>query len=259
MLHLLAGPAGRPRDDREPGHVDRHAAADGEGGVLGAHVAARHHQQFVHVGRAGHDRLGAGDHDAARVALDDVDVAVDIGLLVRAQAAVALGVGHRHAQREVLVLHPVQELEEPGRVVRGAFRVVQARGDLADGIHGVVGEIALRAAGLLAQQPHHFQLVQQVLGRGVDVAEAVDPLAAGVLHRRHQRLVFGLEREVVGEGDRVHARPQQGLVGDAFDAVAVDEDFRAQAAQRFAVLLAGHEGRGGGGIHGLSPDVLQLF
>ena len=34
-----------------------------------------------------------------RVALDDVHVAVGVGLLVRPLAAVALGVGHRDAER----------------------------------------------------------------------------------------------------------------------------------------------------------------
>ena len=100
-------------------------------------------------------------------------IAVDVGLLVRAAAAVALGVGHGDAQRQVLVLHAVQVVEEAGRVLARAAGVVDARGDLADGVERVVREVALGAAGFLADQAHGFQLVEQVGRAGVDVLQAV--------------------------------------------------------------------------------------
>jgi len=56
-------------------------------------------------------------------------VAVDVGLLVRPQAAVTLGIGHGHTQRQVLVLHPVQEFQEARRVLAGAAGVVDAGRD----------------------------------------------------------------------------------------------------------------------------------
>jgi hypothetical protein len=169
VLQLFAGPAGRSRDDGEAGRVERHRAAHGEVGVFAAHVAAGHDQQLVHIGRAGHDGLGARDDDAARIALDHVQVAVDIGLLVRPAAAVALGIGHGDAQGQVLVLHAVQVLMEARGVLGAAARVVDARRHLADGVERVVRQVALGAAGFLADQPHGLQLVEQVARAGVDV------------------------------------------------------------------------------------------
>ena len=119
---LLARPAGGTGDDRQPVGVARHRAADRERRVGFAHVAARHDEELVHVGRAGDDRLRPRDDDALGVPLDDVDVAVDVGLLVRPLAAVALGVGHGDAERQVLVLEVVQVGGEALAVV--ACRVV---------------------------------------------------------------------------------------------------------------------------------------
>ncbi|MCY1226415.1 hypothetical protein D9M72_386440 [compost metagenome] len=250
VLQLFAGSAGRPRDDGEPGRIERNGAADGEVGVFLAHVAAGHDQQFVHVRRAGHDGLGARNDDAARVALDHVQVAVDVRLLVRPAAAVALGVGHGDAQGQVLVLDAVQVVVKARGVLGAAARVVDARRHLGDGVERVVRQVALGAAGFLADQPHGLELVEQVARTRVDVREPVHALAAGVLHGGHERRVLGLERVVVGEGDGVDAGLEGGLVGHAGDAAAVDEHGGRVAAQRFTVVGAGHEeGVGRRGIH----------
>ncbi len=259
MLQLVAGPAGRPRHDGQARGVDGHGAADGEVGVFAAHVAAGHDQQLVHVGRAGHDRLGARDHDAPRIALDHMQVAVGVGLFVRPAAAVALGIGHGDAQGQVLVLHAVQVVQEARGVLLGAAGVVDAGRDLADRVERVVREVALGAAGLLADQAHRLQLVEQVAGAGVDVGQPVHPLAAGVLHRRHQRRKPLLQRVVVGQGNGIDAGRQRRLVGHAVDLAAVDEYIRAISPQRFAKLRARHQRGGGGGIHGRgSPAAVVL-
>src|SRR5690606_1404398 len=91
VLELLARAPGRAGHDGQALGVYRHGAADGEVGVGRAHVAAGHDQELVHVGRARDDGLGAADDDAFGVALDDVNVAVGVGLLVWAAAAIALG------------------------------------------------------------------------------------------------------------------------------------------------------------------------
>jgi hypothetical protein len=137
-----------------------------------------HHQQFVHIGRTGDDGLGSADHDAAlavvrRVAFYDVQIGVRVGLLMGAPAPITLGVGHGHAQRQVFVLYAVQVVQEAGRVFGGAARVVDAGADLADGVQRVVREVALRAAGLLADQAHGFELVEQVAAAHVDVRQPV--------------------------------------------------------------------------------------
>jgi hypothetical protein len=102
-------------------------------------------------------------------------------------------------------------------------------------------EVALRAAGLLAENAHRLELVEEVGARSVDVQHAVDGLAAGGLHRKHQRRKIFPLREVVGHAESLDARLQGWLVGDALDAAAVDEDARLVAAQRFTVLGGRHQ------------------
>ena len=80
-------------------------------------------RKLVHVRRAGDDRLGAADDDAVGPPLLDVHVDVGIGLLARALGAVALGVGHGDAERQVLVLDLMQVGEE-ALVIVGAAVVV---------------------------------------------------------------------------------------------------------------------------------------
>ena len=126
---LLARAPCRPRDDGHAVGVARDGAADREGSVGLAHVAARHDQELVHVGRAGDDRLRPRDDDALGVPLDDVDVAVGVGLLVRPLAAVALGVGHGDADAQVLVLEVVQVGREALAVARplsASIRIVDS-------------------------------------------------------------------------------------------------------------------------------------
>jgi hypothetical protein len=236
------GRPGGAGHDGQTRRVDGHCAADCEVGIFTAHVARPgHDQQLVHVGRTGDDGLGAADHDAApavvhRIALHDVHIAVRVALLEGASGAVALGVGHGHAQRQVLVLHTVQVVQEACGVFRGAARVVDAGADLADGVQRVVREVALRAAGLLANQAHGFELVEQVAAAHVDVRQPVDEPATGVLHGSHQTGVFRLERVVVGEGDRVDAGLKCAFVGHAEHPPAIDKHGGVVAAQRFTVV-----------------------
>ena len=260
MFDLFTRPSGRARNDGDAGRIDRHGAADGEVRVLAAHVAAWHDQEFMHIRCAGHDGLGARNDDAFDIALDDMQIAVDVRLLVRPPAAVALGVGHRNAQRQVLVLHAVQVIEKAGGVLGGAARVVDTGGHLADGVERVMRQVALGAAGFLTDQPHRFELVQQVAAAGVDVRQAVDALAAGLLHGGHDRGVFFLQRVVVGQRNRIDAGAEAALVGHAVNLPAVKEDARPVAAQRFAEVVAGHQ-RGGGlrSIHGQVSRCFQIL
>jgi hypothetical protein len=94
-----------------------------------------------------------------------------------------------------------------------------------------VREVTLRAAGLLAQHAHGLELVQQVGGRFVDMQHAVHGAAGARLPREHQRRPLGLQRRVVGEGERLHAGLQRRLVGHRIDAPAIDIDHRLQPTQ----------------------------
>ena len=266
MLDFFARPAGGSGDDGDALGVHRHGATDGKVGVLAAHVAAGHDQQLVHIGRAGDDGLGAGNHDAQaavapHIALDDVHIAVHIGLLVRSLAAVAFGVCHGNAQCEVLVLHPVQVVPEARAVLCAAFGVVYAGGHLADGVEGVVREVALRATGFLADQTHRFQLVEQVAAAGVDVGQTVDQFAAGVLHRRHDGRVAWLQSVVVSQRNGIDTGRKTWLVGYAGHSLSVQKNPGFVASKRLTEIVAGHQiGDRLGCIHGrLRDEFLKIL
>ena len=188
----LAGPAGGTRDDGDAGRVDGHRAAHREIAVLRNVGSAGHHQELMHIGRAGDDRLGAPDDDAVGPALLDVEIDIAVDLLARAHGAVALGVGHRDAQRQVAVLNVV-EIAEKALAVVGAVTIVGQPGRLEDAVQRVMRQIALRAAGRPADQTDRLELVEQIRRILVDVEHAVDGLARRALARRHDRHVLLLD------------------------------------------------------------------
>ena len=98
----LARSAGRPRHERHPRRIDRNRTAHRIVGVSLRHVAARHHQQFVHVRRARHDRLRASQDDAIAAAAGDVHVCVRGRLSGRTLGPIAFRVGHRDADRQII-------------------------------------------------------------------------------------------------------------------------------------------------------------
>ena len=195
----LAGPTGGPGDEGEVFGIHRHGAAHRVSRVGFGHVPPRHHQQLVQIGSAGNDRLDAGNDDAVRAALDDADIGVGIGLLAGPAAAVALAVGHRHAERQVFGVHPFQ-IGVKAFAISGAEFGVHPRRGLPDRGQPVAAQIALRAAGFLAHQPHRLQLVEQILGRRGNGDHPVHRLAAGQIRpgRAHQRRHVLAQSEVIG-------------------------------------------------------------
>jgi len=157
----------------------RPAAAQHTANAASSGVIVRHGitSSFVHVGGAGDDRLGAADDDAVRATLGDVQIDVAIDLRARPLGAVALGVGHRTADRQVRVLDAMEIGEQPV-VIGGAVVRVGAPGRLEQGVEHVGARYsAARSPDSAAHQPHRLELAQQV-GRGlVDVQHAVDDLA----------------------------------------------------------------------------------
>src|SRR5690606_35912026 len=143
--------SGGARDDGHARCVDRHRAAHRESRVLGGVRAAGHDHQFVDARRPGDDGLGAADDDAVGAPFLHVDVHVRVALAAGSLGAVALGVGHRDCNGQVLLLYPVHVLHEP-LVVGAAVGLVGAPRGLVQGGEGVVGEITLGAAGYLAYQ-----------------------------------------------------------------------------------------------------------
>ena len=123
---------------------------------------------------------------------------------------------------------------ELGAVVGAAQRVVDARRRLAERIHRVVHQVALGAAGFLAQQAHRFELVQQIARRLVDVQHAVDRSSCAAmlsLLGRHQLGQRRVTRHVVAHAQRLYAGRQARRVGDRLDQLAIDVDARLEAPQ----------------------------
>jgi hypothetical protein len=208
--------------------------------VLARHRPAGHDQEGVDIGSAGDDRLHPADDHPIRAPLHDAHIGVLVDLGVRPERAVALAVGHRHADREVrrlCLVHIVQE----ARVVVGAVLGVGAMRGLEDAVERVVCQVALRAPGLLADDPHRLQLVQQVARVAVDVQQPVDRRAGAGLGRGHQPGQLRAAREVVGDADRRDAGRQARLVGHALHVLPVEEHARAQGAKGVAVLGGRHE------------------
>ena len=236
----LPRPPRRTGDDGEPVGVHRHRAADGEGCVRLGHVAAGHDEELVHVGRAGDDRLGAADDDAARPAPGDVYIGIPGRLPVGTARAVALAIGHGDAQGEVFRLDSVEIVEKAPVQVAPGFGVDPV-GRLVDGVEAVLRQVALGTARVLADEAHRLELAQLVVGRAVDVEEAVDRRARALLDRRHRIPVVLRAREVVGQPDGGDAWREARLVGDGFDRRAVEPDPRRRAPERLPVILGGHE------------------
>ncbi len=183
-------------DVGDAGRVDRHRADDRVVLVALAQAHRRHHHHPVRVDAAGLVRLGAADTHAVLGAPGDVHEQVGVGLLVRRLAAVALDVGHRAADHEVLALHVGEEALQP-RVVRRAVLLVDLERHRVQRVEGVHAHAALKAgAGELAEAALHLVLRDQVVDAGAHVQEAVDALAGE--RRNHARQLGVLHRQVVG-------------------------------------------------------------
>jgi hypothetical protein len=225
-----AGSAGGSRDDGEALGVDGHRAGDGEVAIGRGHGPPRQHQQFVHVGRRGDDGLGARDHDAIRAPCDHVHVGIGVVLLMGTQAAIALGIGHGDADRQVFVLHAL-EVGAQARVVFTAYRVIEAVRQLPRGVQAVHRQVTHRTAGFLAGEAREFELGEQVVAVAIQGDEAIDLPGARGVGRECDGGVGRVERVVIGHADGVDAGREARLVGHRSDGVAIDEHARLVAAQ----------------------------
>ena len=224
-------------DVRDAGRVGRAGEADREVLVAFAHGHRRHDDDLVRVAGAGLVSLGAAHDDAVVTLLDDVHVHVGVRLLMRRQAAVALGVGHGPVRHEILVLQVLYVLLE-ALVVVGAPGLIGLVGDRVEGVDRVHPDTALEArACLLAEQALHLDLLGEVVGRLVDVGEAVDLLAGEVTGGQHEVFVLGLPRQLVGHGDAVDAGADDGMVDVVVDLLTEEVDLQVQIGEGLDELL----------------------
>ena len=109
-------------------------------------------------------------------------------MLVGSFGTVALGIGHRNAKHQIFVLHLMHIIDQT-LVIVGAFVGIQTMGRLVNRVKRVLGQVTLGTAGVLANQTHGFEFVQEIAGRSIDMVEAIDLAAGAFLGRHHQWLI----------------------------------------------------------------------
>ena len=112
---------------------------------------------------------------------------------------------------------------------------------LIDGIERIVGQVALCATTLAADQSHRLQLREQVLAMPIDVQHAVHGLTRGRLLGQHQAAVLRFLSKLIGHTDRSHSRLQPRVIRDRLDTVPVDIHRGAVLAQTFFVIGRAHD------------------
>jgi len=228
-------------DVADPLRVGGRAERDGVVFVARAHGDGRHDEDLVRVAGSSLVRLGAAHDDAVVAPFDDVDVHVRVFLLRRRLAAIALRIGHRAVDDEVVVLDVLDVLRE-ALVVVGAFGLVAVVGHRPHRVQGVHPYAALEArAGLLAQQALHLDLLDQVVGRLVDVGEAIDFLTGEVAGRQHQVLVLGILGQLVRHRHAVEARADDRVVDVVLHPLAEHVDLEVEVGDGLDELPRGLE------------------
>ena len=163
---LLPGVQAGPADHVDDAlRVGRNGEGDREFLVALAQGAGGQNDDLVRRERSGLMALGAAHDDAVFPFLDHVEVHILVRLLLGAEVPVPLDVGHPGVGHEVVLLHVLQELDEP-LVVLGPVLLVDVVGRHRQGDHAVLARAPLEAgADALAQQAVDLDPGHQVLDR----------------------------------------------------------------------------------------------
>jgi len=220
----------------KPGVLIGSAKGDRVGLVLGAHRARRQHDNLVGVGRDGGMDLGAPHHDTVGALFDHAHVIVGMVLRGGSERAVALDVGLRHRDREVVVAAIAMVLRDALAVLG----LARGRHPLAQDVERVkrVGADLLdqhdQGRALAGRGRDKLAALEQIVGvaRQMKVAAV---LAAAIAHHGEAAVLRIFGHPVVDTGvlDR---DPDHGILGDVGDFFAAQIN-RPPVAQRFLVLL----------------------
>ena len=134
-----------------------------------------------------------------------------------------------------------EELLEIFMIVGAVLLVDLERGGV-DSVEGIHTDAALEAAaGLLAEESLHLDLLDQVVSALMKVGEAVDGLAGQVGRRSHQILVLVVLCEFIGHRQAVDGGTDDRMVDPVVDFFTEHVDSRAELAQGFDVLFCSHK------------------
>jgi hypothetical protein len=194
-----------------------------------------HHEQPVRVDATRLVRLGAADHDAVGSPLHHVHEQVLVLLLVGRLAAVALDIGHRAAEHEILLLHLLHEVAE-ARVVLRAVRLVHVERHGEQRIGGVHADAALKARpGALTEPALHAVLHHDVVHALRHMQEAIHARAGDRRRGRGQLGVF--LGEAIGVGDRVDGGSDHWVIDWLGDELSEQVHLQLPVSQARDVLV----------------------
>jgi len=142
--------------------------------VVFGHGDGGHDQNPVGVDGAGLMGFGAPHDDALVVLLDDMDIQIRVGLLMRRKSPVSLDVGHGAVHGKVFFLNHFQKFDESLMIFRAEL-LIHLIGGAVHGVHGIHADAPLKAGGgLLPQKPLHFDFLDEVVGALMQMGETVD-------------------------------------------------------------------------------------
>ena len=195
---------------------------------------------LVAVDRTGLVGFGATYHDTVGTNFHDMHEQIGVFLLRGRKAAVALGVGHRAIDGEVVLLNVLHVFGE-AFVVVGSESLIHFIGGGPDGVESVHTYAALEAgSGLLTHQTLHLHFLDQVVGALMQMAEAVDSFSDEGRIGRHQVFVFLLLGQFVGHGHRIQGRTDDGVVNRVLDTFSEHIDLQVHFLEAFDVLFCCH-------------------
>ena len=194
------------------GGVHRQCAAHRIGFFVFLHPHGGHNQHFVGVHHAGHMGFGTANDDAVLPLLYHVDEHIRILLLAGSQAAVALHIGHRSGDHQVVLLDIFQKLLETFMVV-GPHRLVDLISNGIGGVHGIKANAALIAGtGFLRDHPQHLHLFNQVISALVNMGKAVDFFTGQMGCGSHHILIFLAAGQRIGHCCGIYMATNKGVI-----------------------------------------------
>ena len=180
--------------------------------------------------------LGAADDDPVFPFLDYVEVHVRIRLLLGGEVPVPLDVGHPGVGHEVVLLHVLQELDEP-LIVLGPVLLIDVVGRDRQRDHAVQSGAALETgADAPTQQAVYLDPGYQVRDGLRRIVEPVDRLVDQGAFGHHQVAVFRALGKLVGLRCRLDPCPDARVVDDVFDLLPEHVHRRLEPSERLDIF-----------------------
>ena len=176
------------------------------------HGTGRKNDHFMAADRTCLMNLRPLDNDPLLCLIHDAEVHIFIRLLVRAQIAVALDIGHAGVSGKIIFLHVLEEIHET-IVIMGPVLLIEVVADNRKGTEAVKACAPLVAGAHIAPQgPVDLHPSDEVLDRLGRKGKPVDALSCEGRHGGHQVLVLLVVRQFIGRTGCIYPLPNTGMV-----------------------------------------------